>query len=449
MTDKLPPMLVAVSTVAVLGAGVMAARADATKIPQPTAAQLEAAGVDKLPLAPAAARVDLVAPKFSHPTRITNPLFPIGELRSAVLSGTVGGKPFHTETTLLPERRAVEWPKGHRIETLVSQYVAYLDGRIEEVALDKYAQGDDGSVWYFGEDLYDYENGVVVGTSGTWLAGRDGPPAMIMPAHPKVGQAFRAENIPGVAFEEVKVKAVGQTVDGPHGPVSGAIVGQELHVDGPPDDKTFAPGYGEFFTGSGGDVEAMALAVPADRLDGRVPAALTSVRTGAEHVFDQVRAKAWAASGSTVQTLASAWATVRAGQLPARIAGEMTRALATLEAAVGRHQRARAGTAAVDVARSALDLELRYRPPAEIDRERFALWARRILVDAAARDRGGVVSDVTTLDWILLRIERTLDPIDRTRVFTQLTELRTKATDGDLRGAAAEAGRLGRTLARR
>ena len=47
--------------------------------------------------------------------------------------------------TRLPDPRIIEW-NGGRIETVVSQYAAYLDGRIQEVALDLYAQADDGSV---------------------------------------------------------------------------------------------------------------------------------------------------------------------------------------------------------------------------------------------------------------------------------------------------------------
>ena len=46
-----------------------------TTIPQATPEQLAAAGLDKLPLAPQNERVDLVAPPFSNPTEITNPLF--------------------------------------------------------------------------------------------------------------------------------------------------------------------------------------------------------------------------------------------------------------------------------------------------------------------------------------------------------------------------------------
>ena len=46
------------------------------------------------------------------------------------------------------------------------------------------------------------------------------------------------------------------------------MVARELHDDGTYSDKVFAPGYGEFFSGHGSEVEAMALAVPTDALDG-------------------------------------------------------------------------------------------------------------------------------------------------------------------------------------
>jgi hypothetical protein len=200
-----------------------------------------------LPLAPDESRIDHATPVFSNPTSITNPLFPISELESALLMGTVDDLPFRVEITLLPYTKTIVW-NGQQIETLVSQYAAYLDGRILEVAVDWYAQADDGSVWYFGEDVFNYEDGVVADTDGTWIAEKDGPAGMIMPANPQVGDVYRPENIPGLVFEEVTVKATGVTVDGPVGPVPGAIVVTELHQDGTYEDKTFAPGYGEFQT---------------------------------------------------------------------------------------------------------------------------------------------------------------------------------------------------------
>jgi len=85
---------------------------------------------------------------------------------------------------------------------VISQYAAFLDGRIDEVALDRYAQAGDGSVWYLGEDVFDYRDSAVAITEGTWLAGRDGPAAMIMPGAPKVGDVFRPENVTGSSSNE-------------------------------------------------------------------------------------------------------------------------------------------------------------------------------------------------------------------------------------------------------
>ena len=48
------------------------------------------------------------------------------------------------------------------------------------------------------------------------------------------------------------------------------MVSSELHMDGGRG-AVFAPGYGEFFTAGGGDVEALAMAVPADAAAGAMP----------------------------------------------------------------------------------------------------------------------------------------------------------------------------------
>jgi hypothetical protein len=411
-------------------------------IPQASPAQLAAAGLGKLPLVPRSARVDLEAPPFSNPTRITNPLFPISNLRSAILAGRVEGKPFKVETTLLPETDLIRWGSGPPVETLVSQYVAYLDGELEEVALDRYAQADDGSVWYFGEDVFNYQDGVIADTEGTWIAGKDGPPAMIMPARPGVGDVYMPENIPGLVLEQVTVKRVDVAVEGPQGPVAGAMIGQELHQDGAREDKTFAPGYGEFFTGAGGDVEALALAVPIDGLRGQPSRDLQAIGTGADAAFTQARAKDWKAASATVATLQRAWRRFRGGQVPPRLVPGMSRALEGLARSVGARNSVQARRAAIDVAQAALDLELRHRPPVEIDRARFALWARRLQVDSRAGDSARALGDVATLEWIRDRIVRGLDPVTVTRIDAQLVELRTLVNDEELEGAAAGAARL-------
>ena len=441
---------------AVLAAALVAAacRGDghaskSTPVPQPTAAQLEASGLAKLPLAPDSQRVDLATPPFSHPTEVTNPLFPIGKLQSAVLNGTIDDKPFHTETTLLPYTRVLEWPAGHQVEALVSQYAAFLDGKIQEVALDYYAQADDGSVWYFGEDVFDYnDDGVIAFTTDSWTTGQDGPPAMIMPAHPKVGEAFRTENIPGLVFEEVKVKTTGKTMPGPRGPVQGAMVGEELHDDGKVSDKVFAPGYGEFLTSDQDGIEAMALAVPTDALDGPPPTELKQLSRGADGAFEAARSRDWRAASAAVETLAGAWGAYSNGsEVPPRLRPPMTSAIAGLTKALTARDEHEAATAAIDVAQAKLDLELRYLPPDEIDLARFELWTRQTVVDAAAKELGAVSGDVATLEWTRDRFADRLDPADQSQINGELLALREAEVDKDLEAVSEAAGRVHATAA--
>jgi hypothetical protein len=397
-------------------------------IPQPVV-------LDDIPTAPQGKRVDLATPSFSDPTRVTNPLFPVSKQESVLMVGRVDGKPFRTEVTLLPDTRIIEW-QGQQVETLVSQYTAYLDGRIHEVAYDFYAQADDGSVWYFGEDVFNFKEGYIADTHGTWIAGKDGPAAMIMPSDPKVGDVYRPENIPGFVFEEVTVKSTDKTLDGPLGPIHGGLVVEELHMDGTTEDKTFAPGYGEFYTAGGGDVEALALAVPTDAASGPTPAELQTLSSGALDVFDAARSGNWDAASATVEKMSAAWETYRAGEVPKLIEPRMSDALGSLAEAVDARDAAQAQQAAIDASQWSLDLQLRYRPQTEIDRARFDLWAARLTVDAAAGDAAAVNGDLFTLDYIRDRILHTLDGADATRVNSALEELQTAVDEEDLAAAS-------------
>ena len=394
-----------------------------------------------LPTAPESALVDLAAPTFANPTNVTNPLFPISRLHSVLMLGRVDRLPFRTEVTLLPETKTIAW-NGQAVEVLVSQYVAYLDGRIHEVAIDWYAQADDGSVWYFGEDVFNYEDGVVADTNGTWLAGKDGPAAMIMPADPQVGDVYRPENIPGVVYEEVTVKSIDQTVHGPHGPVAGAIVVEELHQDGTYEEKIFAPGYGEFLTGSGGELEALVLAVPTDALGGAPPAELATVSAGAATIFAAALAEDWDAAAASLDALTIAWEAHQAGDVPIALDAQLSNALVYLIAAVDAHQVGETRQAAIDVARASLDLQLPYRPPVDVDLARLDLQALQLLVDAAAADPAAVMSDVATMEWMWDRVAHAVSPAMAEQVEAALGDLRTAAGNEELAAAADGAAHL-------
>jgi hypothetical protein len=392
--------------------------------------------------APPSKRVDLTTPSFSHSTSITNALFPISRLHSAVLLGHVDDKPFRTETTLLPGTQTVTW-NGRRIPVLVSQYMAWLDGRLEEVALDRYAQADDGSVWYLGEDVFDYQSGAIAVTEGTWLAGREGPAAMIMPAKPKIGDVYRTENAPGIVFEEVTVKSVTETVQGPRGAVRGAMIASELHSDGTRENKIFAPGYGEFRTAGGGDLEALALAVPTDERRGPMPSELASLAAGAGGVLEAARIGEWESASSTIRHMNAAWTTLQADDQPPMIADRLSETLDTLTRAVRAEKLPATAQAAIDVSQPILDLQLQYRPPAEVDAERFHLWTQQLRVDAAAYNLAGVTGDVAVLEWIRDRIAPTLGAGDHSELDSRLAALRAATDARNLPAAADHAARLG------
>ncbi|MFE6171948.1 hypothetical protein [Streptomyces sp. NPDC056464] len=358
-------------------------------------------GRDCLPLAPESDRVDLTAPTFSHPTRITNPLHPTAEVDQVIMGGQVDGEAFRTEVSLLPGTRTLTFG-GTTVQALTSQYVAFSAGRIHEVAFDRYAQADDGSVWYLGEDVFNYEDGVVADTEGTWQAGRDGAPAaMIMPADPEKGDVYRPENLPGVVFEEVTVKETDRTVDGPYGKVEGAITVHELHMDGSTEDKTFAPGYGEFSTGNeGGDLEAVSLAVPMDARQGPPPAQSAALDRAARAVQDGE------VTGADLAAVRAAWTAYRdSDAVPKLLRTQMTRDLDTLGEAVGARDEEETVDAALRVAQNASDLRLRYEPVRTVDLERFGMWARQLGIDAAAGAEGAVAGDVTGLELLWERLK--------------------------------------------
>jgi hypothetical protein len=416
VTEKRNPLGIVAAVVAALAAvGVAAAlligggdvgsggtaTSSATTIAQPGMGKLNHRTRSRL--APEGRRVDLAAPTFSNPTEITNPLFPISNLDSALLLGKLRGKPWRAETTLLPETKIVDW-NGQAIEARQSQFVAYLDGRIFEVAVDLYAQADDGSVWYLGEDAFTYGHGRVADTEGTWVAGVQGPAALIMPAHPEVGDVYRTENVPGLVFEQVTVKKVGEAVNGPTGPVQGAMIGQELHMDEQRlEDKTFAPGYGEFFSGGGRTYEATALAMPVYAASGSTPVEIQRLAAGARSVFDAVEARDWRSASATIGEMKAALVALRADS-PKRLYTQMNSAVDSVGAALRTRQSRQSSSAALDLAQAGLDLQLPYRTAIEANRSRFDLWTRELRVDSAAGDAAAVRGDLATLKWIRDRI---------------------------------------------
>jgi len=135
---------------------------------------------------------------------------------------------------------------------------------------------------------------------------------------------------------------------------------------------------------------------------------------------------------------------LRAGRVPERLGAQLRQALHELAPAVDAHNSQQAQQAALEVADASLDLQLRYRPAVQINHARFQLWARRLMVDAAANNAGAVHGDVTTLAWIRDRIP--LDSAAGSDLDDQLRYLRSVADAHEFKVAMVQAARLRQTL---
>ncbi len=87
------------------------------------------------------------------------------------------------------------------------------DGELVEDTHDWFAQDKDGNVWYFGEEVDNYEDGKLEDHEGAWEAGKNGAkPGIIMKASPKAGDAYRQEYLKGEAEDMGQVLSIQETV---------------------------------------------------------------------------------------------------------------------------------------------------------------------------------------------------------------------------------------------
>jgi hypothetical protein len=183
-------------------------------------------------------------PKFSHPKDITNPYLPLGSLKQDILEGTEKGHPLRVERTVKPGSKIFSI-NGQEVEALIMEDRETINGQLEEVALDYFAQDDDGTVYYLGEDVDNYKDGKVVAHEGAWLYGKDTKVlGVIMPAHPRVGQKFSPENVGKITKENDVVVSLSEKASVPAGKFENCLKVRETNSDGETEEKLYAPGVG-------------------------------------------------------------------------------------------------------------------------------------------------------------------------------------------------------------
>ena len=166
----------------------------------------------------AAASMALAAPAF--PTSAGGWVSGLSNPYLAFRAGSVFNyravTPEGTETTLIEVTNDTKTIQGV-VTTVVHDRVS-LNGSLIEDTFDWYAQDTDGNVWYFGEDSKQIQNGVVIGTVGSWEAGVNGAVAgIVMLADPKVGVKYQQEFAAGVAEDMARVQSLNRAVQVPAG----------------------------------------------------------------------------------------------------------------------------------------------------------------------------------------------------------------------------------------
>jgi hypothetical protein len=221
--------------------------------------------------APARASFD-VAPLVDLVPAVDHPLAPLATMPIKVFAGQERD-PDTGETIAIRVEERVLPRTAHvaGVHVTVVDVTDYHNGELVKTTADYFAQGPDGSVYYLGERVDEYDGGTIVGHEGAWLTGDlVDEPGVFLPAEMGVGDTFYQERVPGVAEERFTVIAVGQTLTTPAGAFEGCVRTEEMNLTdvpgllgGPTEQKVFCPGVGlvrEDFPG--GYLELMPFTTP-------------------------------------------------------------------------------------------------------------------------------------------------------------------------------------------
>ena len=173
---------------------------------------------------------------------VDNAYFPLPVGRKLVYTGTKDGQSQIDTVTVTDQTKVILG-----ITTTVVRDVARHHGDLLEKTFDYYAQDDQGTVWYLGEDTTAFLPNGKTDTSGSFQAGvDDAQPGIIMEANPQIPDAYRQECFAGEAEDTAWVVATEGSSRVPYGNVRNVLTTLEAtRVEaGAYDEKVYGPGIG-------------------------------------------------------------------------------------------------------------------------------------------------------------------------------------------------------------
>lgn len=173
----------------------------------------------------------------------SNPYFILEPNYRQVLVGNESGAAVEQTITVLNETREVNGTQTRVVEEREAE-----NGELLEVSRNFFAICDEtNSVFYFGEEVDDYENGAVVGHEGAWLAGADNNKAgLIMPGTVLLGAKYYQEIAPDIAVDRAEIIETDGELVVPAGSFDDVLVIAESNPlePGVEELKYYAPGVG-------------------------------------------------------------------------------------------------------------------------------------------------------------------------------------------------------------
>jgi hypothetical protein len=155
-----------------------------------------------------------------------NPFFILEPNYQLVLAGGDASEAAEVIITVLNETRQVNGTETRVIEERES-----IDGELVEISRNFFAICEEtNSVFYFGEEVDDYENGNLISHEGAWLAGEDANRAgVIMPGTILLGARYYQEIAPNVAVDRAEIIDMGEVIQTPSGDFSDTLITRETN----------------------------------------------------------------------------------------------------------------------------------------------------------------------------------------------------------------------------
>jgi hypothetical protein len=132
----------------------------------------------------------------------SNPYFILEPNYRQVLVANESAAGAELTITVLNETREVNGTETRVVEERETE-----NGELIEISRNFFAICDEtNSVFYFGEEVDDYENGAIVGHGGAWLAGEgDNKAGLIMPGTVLLGAKYYQEIAPNIAVDRAEI----------------------------------------------------------------------------------------------------------------------------------------------------------------------------------------------------------------------------------------------------